>query len=46
MNGQQNIKYKNVQYLYYFGRMITYDAICTHEIKSRIAPAKAAKIRE
>jgi hypothetical protein len=33
---------ENVEYLNYLGSMITNDARCTHEIKSRIAKAKAA----
>jgi hypothetical protein len=33
---------ENVEYLKYLGSMITNDARCTHEIKSRIAMAKAA----
>jgi hypothetical protein len=33
---------ENVEYLNYFGSMITNDAGCTHEIKSRNAMAKAA----
>jgi hypothetical protein len=32
----------NVEYLNYLGSMITNDAKCTHEIKSRIAMAKAS----
>jgi hypothetical protein len=35
-----------VQYLNYFGRMITDDARCTLEFKCRIAIAKAAVIRK
>jgi hypothetical protein len=33
---------ENVEYFNYLGSMITYDARCTREIKSRIAMAKAA----
>jgi hypothetical protein len=33
---------ENVEYLIYLGSMITNDARCTREIKSRIAMAKAA----
>jgi hypothetical protein len=33
---------ENVEYLNYLGSMITNDARCTREIKSRIAMAKAA----
>jgi hypothetical protein len=33
---------ENVEYFNYLGSMITNDATCTHEIKSRIAMAKAA----
>jgi hypothetical protein len=33
---------ENVEYFNYLGSMITNDARCTHEIKSRIAMAKAA----
>jgi hypothetical protein len=33
---------KNLEYFNYLGRMITNDARCTCEIKSRIAMAKAA----
>jgi len=33
---------KNVEYFNYYGRMITYDASCRSEIKSRITVAKAA----
>ena len=33
---------ENVEYFYYLGSLITSDARCTHEIKSRIAMAKAA----
>jgi hypothetical protein len=33
---------ENVEYFNYLGSMITSDARCTHEIKSRIAMAKAA----
>jgi hypothetical protein len=33
---------ENVEYFNYFGSMITNDARCTREIKSRIAMAKAA----
>jgi hypothetical protein len=33
---------ENVEYFHYLGRMITHDARCTHEIKSRIAVEKAA----
>jgi hypothetical protein len=33
---------ENVEYLNYLGSMITNDATCTREIKSRIAMAKAA----
>jgi hypothetical protein len=33
---------KNVEYFNYLGTMITNDARCTREIKSRIAMAKAA----
>jgi hypothetical protein len=33
---------ENVEYFSYLGGMITNDARCTHEIKSRIAMAKAA----
>jgi hypothetical protein len=33
---------KNVEYFYYLGSMITNDARCTCEVKSRIAMAKAA----
>jgi hypothetical protein len=33
---------KNVEYFSYLGSMITNDARCTREIKSRIAMAKAA----
>jgi hypothetical protein len=35
-------KLDNVKYFNYLGSMITQDARCTHEIKSRIAMAKAA----
>jgi hypothetical protein len=37
-----NAKLENVKYLKYFGSMITTDARCTSEIKSRIGTAKAA----
>jgi hypothetical protein len=40
MIGQKQLQ--NVEYFNYFGSMITNDARCTHEIKSRIAMAKAA----
>jgi len=33
---------KNVNYLNYFGSIITYDVICRRDIKSRIVVAKAA----
>jgi hypothetical protein len=33
---------ENVEYFNYLGSMVTNDARCTHEIKSRIAMAKAA----
>jgi hypothetical protein len=33
---------ENVEYFNYFGSMVTYDARCKCEIKSRIAMAKAA----
>jgi hypothetical protein len=33
---------ENVEYFNYLGSMITNDARCTHQIKSRIAMAKAA----
>jgi hypothetical protein len=33
---------ENVEYFNYLGSMITNDARCTHEIKSRLAMAKAA----
>jgi hypothetical protein len=33
---------ENVEYLNYLGSMITNDARCTHEIKTRIAMAKAS----
>jgi hypothetical protein len=33
---------ENVEYFNYLGSMITNDARCTHEIKSRFAMAKAA----
>jgi hypothetical protein len=33
---------ENVEYCSYFGSMVTEDARCTREIKSRIAMAKAA----
>jgi len=33
---------ENVEYFNYLGSMITYDARCTYEIKSRNAKAKAA----
>jgi hypothetical protein len=33
---------ENVEYFNYLGSMITHDARCTREIKSRIAVAKAA----
>jgi hypothetical protein len=33
---------ENVKYFNYFGSMLTNDARCTHEIKSRIAMTKAA----
>jgi len=35
-------QWENVEYLNYMGGLITNDARCTHEIKSRIAMAKAA----
>jgi len=34
-------QWKNVEYFNYLGSVITNDARCTHEIKSRIAMAKA-----
>jgi hypothetical protein len=34
---------ENVEYFDYLGSMITNDARCTREIKSRIAMAKAAR---
>jgi hypothetical protein len=33
---------ENVEYFSYLGSMITYDARCTHDIKSSTAMAKAA----
>jgi hypothetical protein len=33
---------KNVEYLKYLGSMLTYEARCTREMKSRIAMAKVA----
>ena len=36
----------NVKYFNYLGSMITNDARCTHEIKSRIVMAKAAFTKE
>jgi hypothetical protein len=33
---------EDVEYFSYLGSMVTDDAICTHDIKSRIAMAKAA----
>jgi len=35
-------QWENVEYFNYFGSLITNDARRTHEIKSRIAMAKAA----
>jgi hypothetical protein len=40
MTDQKQLEY--VEYFNYFGSMITNDARCTREIKSRIAMAKAA----
>jgi hypothetical protein len=37
-----NPQLENVEYFNYLGSMITNDAMCTREIKSRIAMAKAA----
>jgi hypothetical protein len=35
-------KLENVKYFNYLGSMITYNATCTHEIKSRTAMTRAA----
>ena len=37
---------ENVEFFKYFGSMLTNDGICTREIKSRIAMAKAAFNKE